>query len=150
MTDEASGGFDERLDQSALALLLLPAKWLRSTKWLQETIYGYEDPKDLDTASIANYIDWNQVAAVQELAELREEFSWKPWATDEPFVNRERIKQEAVDTLHFIGNILHGAGITDEEFWTAYRAKQEKNIRRATSGTYSARKGGIAEGSESE
>jgi dimeric dUTPase (all-alpha-NTP-PPase superfamily) len=89
-------------------------------------------------------------AVVQELAELREEFSWKPWATDKPFANRERILEEAVDAAHFLGNILIGLGISDNEWEQAYRQKQEMNRRRAASGTYSAKKGGLAMGSDNE
>lgn len=136
-------------------------KWLESTKKLQEGIYGYplddfstlvktqDNPIfDNDLRAVAKYLDWNATAAVQELAELREEFSWKPWATDRPFVNRERILKEAVDVGHFIGNILTGIGVTDEEYEEAYRNKQQINILRAQSGTYSAKKGGISQGSD--
>lgn len=134
-------------------------RWLESTAELQERTYGYpikwlaevardSDASDLDMVKLVNYIDWNQVAAVQELAELREEFSWKPWATDTPFVNRERIIKETVDELHFLGNILAGLGCTDEEFWELYRQKQQINRDRKASGTYSAKKGGLAHGSD--
>lgn len=126
-------------------------EWLASTKELQEKTYGY-DLKQLqeeyNEGALAEYIDKFQVAAVQELAELREEFSWKPWAVDEPFVNRDRILEEAVDVLHFMGNILTGIGVTDSQFWAAYRRKQQKNRERQASGTYSAQKGGLAEGSD--
>lgn len=123
--------------------------WLDSTHELQEQTYGY-DLQFLRSHpdQLASYIDWNQTSAVQELAELREEFSWKPWATDPPFVNRRRIIDESVDALHFIGNILVGVGCTDEEFWNAYRAKQQLNRERKARGDYSAKKGGLAEGSD--
>lgn len=132
--------------------------WLASTEELQSNTYGYDlislragvmpfaTTKEAD--GLAKYIDWNQTAAVQELAELREEFSWKPWAVDQAFVNRERVLNEAVDVLHFIGNILVGLGVGDEEFWLAYRLKQQKNRERAASGSYSAKKGGLAHGSD--
>lgn len=126
-------------------------RWLESTDELQRETYGYgRDYGKLldDPASIAKYLDWNQTAAVQELAELREEFSWKPWATDQPFYNRRRIMDETVDVMHFLGNILTAMRISDEEFWSAYQAKQEINRRRAASGNYSAKKGGLAEGSD--
>lgn len=140
-------------------------RWLESTHELQRKTYGYpiEDFADLavhgggggkcdgnsqEIGDLCKYVDWNQVAAVQEMAELREEFSWKPWATDPPFVNRERIIKESVDVLHFIGNILVGLGVTDEELWDHYQKKQEINRQRAASGTYSAIKGGLAQGSD--
>lgn len=91
---------------------------------------------------------WNVFAAQQELAELAVEFSWKPWAVDEPFVNRERIIDEAVDVLHFVGNILVAVNATDEELNEAYEKKVQLNIARKTSGTYSAQKGGLGDGSD--
>lgn len=128
-------------------------KWLQSTKKLQEETYNYFfDEDDLIQyhllPRVAQYLDWNVTAAVQELAEVREEFSWKPWAVDEPFVNRERILNEYVDVLHFIGNSLVSLSITDEELWEAYRQKQAINRSRAASGVYSAKKGGLSEGSD--
>jgi dimeric dUTPase (all-alpha-NTP-PPase superfamily) len=97
---------------------------------------------------MAEYLNWNCTAAVQELAEVREEFSWKPWAKDEPFVNRERVRDEIIDALHFLGNMLTVMGVTDEELAEAYQRKQEINRQRAASGTYSAKKGGLSEGSD--
>lgn len=126
-------------------------KWLESTRDLQQNTYGYdlEWLSDLsEPDATAHYLDWNQTAAVQELAELREEFSWKPWATDKPFVNRQRIIAETVDVMHFLGNILVGLGVNDEEYEAAYRMKQDINRARAASGSYSAKKGGISEGSD--
>lgn len=132
-------------------------QWLRSTYGLQVGTYGY----DLDwfaeglrlgapsvIKELARYIDWNMTAAVQELAEARVEFSWKPWAVDDPFVNRERLINEMVDVNHFIGNVLTAMGVTDEEYEIAYQAKQQKNRERAASGSYSAIKGSLGEGSE--
>lgn len=133
-------------------------KWLESTLNLQTKVYGYplhdfaaivdqnNDPVGL--TQVAQYIKWNVFAIYQELAELAYEFSWKPWATDDAFVNRQRILDEAVDINHFIGNILTGMGVTDEEYEEAYKRKQQKNRERAASGSYSARKGGVGEGSD--
>lgn len=99
---------------------------------------------------IAKYIEWNLFAAYQELAEMAVEFSWKPWAVDEPFVNRDRIRDEAIDVLHFLGNILTSIDVTDDELVYFYQLKQDKNRRRAASGKYTARKGGVGEGSDAE
>lgn len=127
-------------------------RWLRSTDELQRETYGYGNMYEkalVDPAVAVEYLDWNQTAAVQELAEVREEFSWKPWAKDEPFVNRERVRDEIIDVLHFLGNMLTVVGVTDEELEAAYKRKQAINKRRAASGTYSAKKGGLSQGSDS-
>ena len=125
--------------------------WLESTEQLQRQTYGYSftsSPLQPDAEETAHYLDWNATAAVQEMAEVREEFSWKPWAKDEPFVNRDRVRDEVIDVLHFLGNILTAIGVTDEELEQAYKVKQNINRQRAASGTYSARKGGLSEGSD--
>jgi len=132
-------------------------RWLYSTYDLQSGTYGY----DLDwfaeglrleapavVKELAAYIDWNMTAAVQELAEARIEFSWKPWAIDDPFVNRDRIVNEIVDVNHFLGNILTAMGVDDAEYEAVYQSKQRKNRERAASGTYSAKKGTLGEGSD--
>ena len=124
-------------------------EWLRSTYELQTKTYGYAFPLPNEKEE-AQYLLWNVFATQQELAEAAVEFSWKPWAMDEPFVNRDRVVDELVDACHFIGNILVALGVTDEEWIERYKAKQEKNRRRAVSGTYSAKKGTLGEGSEDE
>lgn len=132
-------------------------QWLKSTRALQMGTYGYdldwfEEGLRLEAPAVlkelAAYISWNSFAAFQELAEMNVEFSWKPWAVDQPFINRERILNEIVDVNHFLGNILTALGVTDEEYAAVYQAKQQKNRERAASGSYSAIKGGLGEGSD--
>jgi hypothetical protein len=123
--------------------------WLESTHDLQTTTYGY-DFSEMGIEDLAKYVTWNVFAAHQELAEAAVEFSWAPWATDEPFVNRERLRDELIDVLHFVGNILVALEVSDEELAAAYAAKQDLNRRRAASRAYSKRKGGLGDGSDSE
>lgn len=102
----------------------------------------------MSVSDIAAYLSWNTKAAMVELAEVSIEYSWKPWAVDQPFVNRERVMEECVDVLHFVGNMLTALGVTDEELEVYYKAKQEQNRQRKASGTYSAKKGGLGDGSD--
>lgn len=122
--------------------------WLESTKELQEKTYSYDF--DMLPKELAAYLQWNLLAAYQELGEVGVEFSWKPWAVDEPFINRRRVLDELVDVCHFVGNMLVGLGVTDLEWQGAYRQKQDKNRRRQASGNYSAKKGGLGDGSDNE
>ena len=124
-------------------------RWLRSTLTLQTETYGY-DYDAMSDADKAHYLFWNSFAAHQELSEAAVEFSWAPWAADKPFINRERVRDELVDVLHFVGNMLTCLGVTDEELEVAYKIKQDKNRRRATSGSYSKKKGELGDGSEAE
>ena len=124
-------------------------KWLESTDKLQRETYHYGDLYDDGvTKRQAVYLDWNATAAVQEMAEVREEFSWKPWAQDLPFINRDRVRDELIDVMHFIGNMFTVIGVDDEELAREYQKKQAINRARAGSGTYSAKKGGLSEGSD--
>jgi hypothetical protein len=76
----------------------------------------------------------NHSALVSEAGELLAEFGWKPWAQPRGWVNRENALKEAVDVAHFLANILCAIGVTDEEWVTAYQAKQEVNRQRQREG----------------
>lgn len=68
------------------------------------------------------------------MGEVPREFSWKGWAHDEPFVNREALLGELVDVGHFLANCLVAIGVTDREWEAAYKAKQETNRQRQRDG----------------
>lgn len=105
-------------------------RWLDSTYMLQRDVYGHELPLTPDTDQLADYAQVNLFAAIDEIMEMAGEVGWKPWASPRGWIRREHFMKEAVDVLHFIANTLCAAGVTDEEFWSAYRAKQEVNSRR--------------------
>ena len=107
--------------------------WLGSTVDLQRRAYGHDAAK-LDTAGRARSIRENVLPLIVESTELLDNVSWKYWAHDEPFVRRDEVLKEAVDIGHFLGNILVDAGITDEEYWAAYREKQAINLERQIRG----------------
>jgi len=116
-------------------------RWLESTEALQRE--AFRSPVDAiraDDALVAQSLKENVLAAVIELGEVTREFSWKPWAHDGPFVNRERVIEELVDVAHFIGNMLVNLDAGDDEWEREYQQKQRTNRRRQIVG-YSARKG---------
>lgn len=126
-------------------------RWLASTDVLQRESFGFDwELIGRTPANVAASLKDNIFAAMIELAEASVEFSWKHWAKDEPFYDRERVLAEFVDVAHFLANGLHAMDVTDEEWEAAYKAKQDKNRRRMATGTYSARKGGLGEGSDAE
>jgi hypothetical protein len=77
---------------------------------------------------------WNMLAIDDELAEMRQAISWKPWQHDDPYADREEIVKEAVDVLHFVANIIVAAGGTDEVLDRLYLEKMEKNKKRQLEG----------------
>lgn len=119
--------------------------WLSETRYLQTQAYG-RDPYTLEGEAQRDYIRWNHTAAVVELSEMLEETRWKPWAVlaeGEPVIpDRKAYIKEAVDTLHFVANMLVAGQVTDEEFWEAYREKMEVNRQRQLRvGGYQSRRG---------
>jgi hypothetical protein len=113
--------------------------WLEKTKQLQVDVYGAnyttfhsDGPDDLN--ELIEYIRWNMLAIDDELAEVRQAISWKPWQHDEPYADRKEIVKECVDVLHFVANILCAAGATDEELDEEYLKKMQKNADRQKNG----------------
>ncbi len=106
--------------------------WIEKTKKLQEEWYG----KDFENFTEQERVEWvriNILAATDELHEALAEISWKPWASAS-FFNRDAFLGEIVDVLHFIGNLLAGAGVTDAELNKAYDDKMQRNIKRQREG----------------
>jgi len=110
--------------------------WLATTRELQTKSFG-QDPATLEGDAKADFITWNLAAVVVELGEMMNEFpGHKNWVLDRTIINREEFIGEAVDALHFLGNILATVGCTDEELSIRYLQKVEKNRARMASGAY--------------
>lgn len=126
-------------------------RWLDSTVSLQRDYFRFDwETLGRTPELVAASLKDNSFAILVELAEGSVEYSWKHWARDEPFVNRERVLAELVDVGHFVANMLVALDVNDDEWQAAYMEKQEKNRRRMRSGTYSAKKGELGEGSDVE
>ena len=69
-----------------------------------------------------------------EVGELGQEIDWKYWSEGRGEFNRDRVIEEAVDVLHFLGNILLWAGVHSAELTEAYVVKMQENIRRQADG----------------
>jgi phosphopantothenoylcysteine synthetase/decarboxylase len=113
--------------------------WLRRTRDLQENVYfiNYEEmegDKPQNIRKLVEYMRWNMLAIDDELAEMRQAISWKPWQHDAPYADREEIVKEAVDVLHFVANIIVAAGGTDEMLDKFYIEKMERNKERQLKG----------------
>jgi hypothetical protein len=112
-------------------------RWLESTRELQVKHYGRDyDALARDPELLADTLMMNFTAAVVELGEVMDEVGWKTWITNRGWVNRKEFIGEIVDHQHFIANMLTAVGCTDDEYEEAYRAKQQVNRDRMTSGTY--------------
>jgi len=126
---------------------LLFNEWLKQTRELQATAYKIDydamtgdEPEKIN--SLIEYIRWNMLAIDDELAEMRQPLSWKPWQHDEPYADRAEVIKEAVDVLHFVANIIVACGGTDEELDRYYVEKMERN-RARQAGKYEVRADGV-------
>ena len=109
--------------------------WLWSTRKLQEGYFGVDYDKLQSTPNdLADYLMWNNLAARDELSEVLQEISWKPWSKVRGTFDKERVLDECVDVLHFVANTMVACGITDTELDEAYFDKMEENRRRMTEG----------------
>lgn len=110
------------------------AGWLTETRNLQIDAYDV-DPAALEGAERAEYVRWNALAAIDEIAEVLAEIRWKPWAGRQgDFEDRDAYADEIVDVLHFVGNLAVAAGVTDDELSERYGRKVAVNRARRAHG----------------
>lgn len=119
--------------------MTLFGNWLEETKKLQQEGYKIDytsmtgdEPEKIN--NLVEYIRWNMLAVDDELAEMRQAISWKPWQHDDPYADRYELIKEAVDVLHFVANMLVAAGASDEVLNLVYLEKMEKNRKRQIDG----------------
>lgn len=76
--------------------------------------------------------EWIQkevLAMVSELGELLNEVNFKWWKNPKA-IDRDAIKEELVDILHFFISMCIKMGITAEELYQAYLVKNKENFDR--------------------
>lgn len=78
---------------------------------------------------VSTWVQKEVLAIISELGELLDEVNFKWWKNPK-VLDREAIKEEVVDILHFFVSICLKLGITPEELHQAYMAKNEENARR--------------------
>lgn len=109
--------------------------WLYATRRLQEEYFGVDYAAMRSTPNdLADYLMWNNLAARDELSEVLQEISWKPWSDVRGTYDKERVLDECVDVLHFVANIMVAVDVDDTELSRAYFEKMQENRRRMTDG----------------
>lgn len=131
-------------------------------KDIQENVYGYdfEGLRKAPLNIMKDFFMWNTHAQADEAHEAMDALGgihdgigsavWKPWKkqhelTKEPHPElitfndlSERdtveLKMELIDELHFLFNKMHAAGMTTEELFNFYFAKNKENIDRQKRG----------------
>lgn len=99
---------------------------------LQQVINGYDLDEQTVEQRIAN-IKENVLACTDELHEALGEVGWKQWATSR-HINEDALKKELIDAACFLINLMHHAGMTADEFFTLYLAKNKRNFERQAEG----------------
>jgi hypothetical protein len=127
-------------------------------KDIQEKVYGYDFEKlrKLDLLSFRQFFDWNYHAIQDELRETFDALGgikdgvgnavWKPWKKDHtekaPRMkfsdmspdDLKELKMELIDIQHFLFNMMLAVGMTPEELFNYYFAKNKENRNRQEKG----------------
>ncbi len=89
--------------------------------------------KGIDDAEKAKWILNYTRAMQQELAELTDSVPWKWWAKYQEF-DEQNAKVEVVDLFHFLVSLAQTLGMTADDVFDAYIAKNKVNHQRQDSG----------------
>lgn len=106
--------------------------WLETQDAYQRQSYGLHLRKMPEDERL-RYIDEMLKAAMLELGEAFNEFSWKSWASNK-FRNQDALNGELIDVLFFVANALVANGCTSEQLTQSYRRKMNINTKRQTDG----------------
>ena len=85
------------------------------------------DKRNLHGYTSDEWIQKKTLALVSELAELIDEVNFKWWKAKK---DKPKVKDELVDILHFFVSMCIDAGLTAEELFDMYIAKNAENIKR--------------------
>lgn len=85
--------------------------------------------RHLENIAPEEWIQKQTLAVLSELAELLAEVNFKWWKNPKP-VNRDNVREELVDILHFFVGMCNRMGMDSEELFTRYVKKNEENFKR--------------------
>lgn len=69
------------------------------------------------------------LAMISELSEVLDEVNFKWWKNPKP-VDQDALKNELVDVLHFFVSMCLKSGMTADELFSRYKAKNQENFDR--------------------
>jgi len=75
------------------------------------------------------WIQMQTLAMLSELAELIDEVNFKWWKNPKP-VDSDKVKEELVDILHFFVSMCLTSGMSAQELFDRYIAKNQENFDR--------------------
>ena len=127
-------------------------------KDIQENVYGYDFDKmrsSMTLEQFRQFFDWNYHAIQDELRETFDALGgikdgignavWKPWKKDHVKASnttfndlseddKKELKMELIDIQHFLFNMMLAVGMTPDELYNYYFAKNKENRDRQQRG----------------
>lgn len=85
--------------------------------------------RHLENIKPEEWIQKQTLAMLSELAELLAEVNFKWWKNPKD-INRDNVKEELVDVLHFFTGMCNRMGMGSSELYERYLAKNEENFKR--------------------
>ena len=85
--------------------------------------------RGLEGIPMEKWIQMQTLATVSELSELLDEVNFKWWKNPKP-VNKDALKEEMVDILHFFVSMCLSAGMDAGELYDRYLKKNQENFDR--------------------
>lgn len=85
--------------------------------------------RKLDSISREEWIQKEILAIISELSEVMDEVNFKWWKNPKE-VNEAALKEEMIDVLHFFVSMCIKAGLTSDELFELYKAKNKENFDR--------------------
>ena len=75
------------------------------------------------------YINEMVLATIDELMEALRETPWKSWKKNQE-MNKDKFKDELIDTIHFIINLCLASGMNANEVYERFINKNKQNLER--------------------
>lgn len=119
---------------------------------IQTDVYKYDFSELMNNnLKLLDFWKWNNIAIQSEIMEAFDALggikegvgnaSWKPWKVkNKDFLNGKlsdlspsdlkELKMELIDIQHFLFNLMLSVGMTSEEIYNFYLAKNKENINR--------------------
>ncbi|NLI55178.1 MAG: dUTPase [Clostridiales bacterium] len=101
-----------------------------------DMIFQLQESLDRDIAARRNldfprevWLQKEVLAMISELSEVLDEVNFKWWKNPKP-VDDASLKGELVDVLHFFVSMCLKSGMTAEELFSLYKAKNQENFDR--------------------
>ncbi|MBK1876724.1 dUTPase [Pelagicoccus mobilis] len=89
--------------------------------------------KDIDEEEQAKWVLNYSRAMQQEMAELIDSVPWKWWAKYQDF-DKQNARVEVIDLFHFLISLAQTLGMSADDVYDAYVAKNKVNHQRQESG----------------